>query len=546
MVTDVREPVEALVAGPELAEAPAAGAPPLRILWFMLHAGYIRYYGPALRLLADRGHSVQLTFTRFEKDPGDERLARELAASHPNITCEEAPLRRRGDGWRPLATLVRSLVDVSRYVDPRYAEAPALRARMTRKLSDHVRTAQALDPLTRRLTLRLIRSLTARSSERLSRRTVAALGAVERAIPTSRRIDRFLRDRKPDVVLVTPIVEFASNQVEYVKSARKARVACAVGIASWDNLTGKGLIRVVPDRVFVWNEAQVQEAVDMHGVPRRRVIATGAPKFDEWFERAPQTSPAEFAAKVGLDPGRPYVLYACSSAFIAPGEVAFVERWLGALRAHRSSRLREIGVVVRPHPQNAEQWRGADLRRFADAVVWPPAGAQPDAGEARADFFDSLWHSAAVVGINTSALIEAAIVGKSVLAPLAPEFTGTQLGTLHFRHVLFENGGFVHVERSLEAHLDRLDHVLEHGDEHAGQTRRFVESFVRPHGIERAASPILADEIEALAASAPTAERRRPADHALRLVRAPLAVCAELVGSDAAAAVARRDRAEVD
>src|SRR5689334_14535664 len=103
---------------------------PLRIEWFMQHSGYIRYFGGTIRLLADRGHAVHLAFSRMEKDPGDARLARELAASHEGITIGAAPLRRRGDGWRPLAGLVRSLVDLSRYVDPRYADAPALRARM--------------------------------------------------------------------------------------------------------------------------------------------------------------------------------------------------------------------------------------------------------------------------------------------------------------------------------------------------------------------------------------------------------------------------------
>src|SRR5262249_41159815 len=230
---------------------------------------------------------------------------------------------------------------------------------------------RTLDRLTRRLTLRLIRSVTERSSERFSRRAIAVLGALERAIPTSRRVDRFLRERAPDVVLVTPVVEFASNQVEYVKSARKAGISSAVGVASWDNLTGKGLIRVAPDRVFVWHEAQAEEAVQMHGIPRDQVVATGAGKFDEWFERVPQTSTAEFARKVGLDPERPYVLYACSSAFIAPDEVGFVERWLTAVRAHPSPRLREIGGIVRPQPQNARQRGGVATALFAHTVVWP-------------------------------------------------------------------------------------------------------------------------------------------------------------------------------
>src|SRR5207244_6143392 len=138
------------------------------------------------------------------------------------------------------------------------------------------------------------------------------------AIPASRGVDRFLRAFRPDVVLVTPVIEFASSQVEYVKSARKAGIPCGVCIASWDNLTGKGLIRVIPDRVFVWNEIQVEEAVELHSVPPERVTTTGAGKFDEWFDRRPRGSYAEFASRVGLAPDRPMLLYVCSAQFIAP------------------------------------------------------------------------------------------------------------------------------------------------------------------------------------------------------------------------------------
>src|SRR5262245_2274790 len=112
-------------------------ARPLRIVWFMLHSGYLRYFGPVVQLLADRGYSVHLAFSRTEKDEGDSRLAHELARSRENITVIDAPLRRRGDGWRPVAGLVRSLTDLGRYVDPRYADAPALRARMAGKLTEH-------------------------------------------------------------------------------------------------------------------------------------------------------------------------------------------------------------------------------------------------------------------------------------------------------------------------------------------------------------------------------------------------------------------------
>src|SRR5205823_14365290 len=118
-----------------------------------------------------------------------------------------------------------------------------------------------------------------------------------------------------------------------------------------------------------------------------------------------------------------------------------------------------------------------DLGHLGNVAVC--RGKHPVADEARTEFFDSLAHSAAVVGINTTAMIEAAVLGKSVLTVLNPEFA--QEATLHFHYLLEENGGFLHVASSLEQHAEQLGRVLEERAEDAERRRRFGESFVRPH-----------------------------------------------------------------
>jgi hypothetical protein len=150
--------------------------------------------------------------------------------------------------------------------------------------------------------------------------------------------------------------------------------------------------------------------------------------------------------------------------------------------------------------------------------IWPAHSKRPIASDDQADFFDSLAHSAAVVGINTTAMIEAAIVGKSVLTVLAPEFA--QESTLHFHHLLEENGGFLHVASSLEEHADQLGRVLSHDAADEERRRRFVASFVRPHGLDRPATPIFADAVEELA-RLPVEARIQPTALALR---GPLAI----------------------
>jgi hypothetical protein len=165
-------------------------------------------------------------------------------------------------------------------------------------------------------------------------------------------------------------------------------------------------------------------------------------------------------------------------------------------------------VLIRPHPQNADQWREVDFNEFGPVAIWPRAGAAPSDAKSRADYFDSMYHSAGVIGINTTAEIESAIVGRSVFTLLAPDFKETQDGTLHFEHLRRVNGGLLHVAEDFPEHLDQLDGALRHPGEGDDRCRRFVESFVRPHGVDVPATPRLADALEALARkSAPIPER---------------------------------------
>jgi hypothetical protein len=496
--------------------------PRLRILFFLLHPGYAAVYEPVLRLLAERGHAVHLAFAQTDRAPKALRVVEQLAAELPGVTHGPAPQRGGLDGWRSVSWLVRGLADLARYEHPRFDAAPAVRERMRSKVVRSLEQQGGLDPVTRRAALELARALSADGNPGRAERAVRVASTLERAVPTCRRIDRFVARFAPDVVLATPLVELASAQVDYLKSARRLRIPCGICVASWDNLTGKGLLRFVPERVFVWNETQRREASDLHRIPADRVVATGAPRFDEWFERRPGSTRPEFVRKIGLDPERPFVLYLCSSAFIVGNEVAFVLRWLDALRRAPDERLRRAGVAIRPYPVHARQWEGVDLSGFDDVVLWPREGSHPDHGEAdaRADFFDSIAHSVAVVGVNTSAMIEAAILGKSVFTVLVSEFA--QETTIHFHYLVRENGGFLDVAPTLDDHVVALARALDEDDRDARRRRGFVESFVRPAGIDRPAAPILADSIEQLAALPPD-----PAGSGLAVVaRPPLALVA--------------------
>jgi hypothetical protein len=138
-----------------------------------------------------------------------------------------------------------------------------------------------------------------------------------------------------------------------------------------------------------------------------------------------------------------------------------------------------------------------DLRDLGPLAVW---GGNPVDAPARADYFDSLHHATAVVGLNTSALIEAAIVDRPVHTLLLPEFRANQLGTHHFRYLSTGPHSFLRVAESLDAHVAQLAQSI--GGAPEPRNRAFVRHFVRPKG---AATPVFADAVEQTAALSPAA-----------------------------------------
>ena len=137
-------------------------------------------------------------------------------------------------------------------------------------------------------------------------------------------------------------------------------------------------------------------------------------------------------------------------------------------------------MLVRPHPYNGQAWRAQDFDGLDGVAVWPRGGYDPIDEANRIGLFDSLHYCDAVVGINTSAMIEAAIVGRPVLAIETPEFAGSQDGTLHYRHLLPENGGFLRVASSFDAHVDQLAGVLRDPDATREEIARFVAQLHSP------------------------------------------------------------------
>src|SRR5881394_3225665 len=166
----------------------------MKLLFFARHYSYLRLFEAAIAELASRGHQIHLSADR-EESMGGRKLAERLAATYPAVTLGTTP-GRAADAWSEFSRRLRLGIDYLRYLEPRYADTPHLKARArNRAPRSVVAVAERLpDAGARASFARLLRQL-------------------ERGIPPSQELEQFIRQQAPDIVLITPLVELGSPQM---------------------------------------------------------------------------------------------------------------------------------------------------------------------------------------------------------------------------------------------------------------------------------------------------------------------------------------------
>ena len=141
------------------------------------------------------------------------------------------------------------------------------------------------------------------------------------------------------------------------------------------------------------------EAIDAcTASPASRVVVTGAAAFDHWFDWRPGTTRDEF----------------CALRWTAAGGSVRALRLLievrgagrGVVRAHLAWTASRVGGRASATPacwsartrRMPSSGRESTSRVWGPSAIWPRAGAAPADARTRSDYFDSIFHSAAVVG----------------------------------------------------------------------------------------------------------------------------------------------------
>lgn len=443
----------------------------MRILFVFHNVYFFRYYDGVIRTLRAKGHEVIVSANLNMMTTG--YTDRALRKCVEESGCREEPIILP-EGRPMFGAVLRDIIGYSNYFRTGHP-SPKWAAKWKKYLPKSAQKLIDLPIIGRLLQIRPIRKLLIRLEKRIS--------------PDRRVFDR-LKNDPPDVVVACPFIWTLSADADYVKAAAQLNIPTVVGVASWDHLAGKGHFPLTPDVTLVWNKEMECEAVALQDIPAAKVMVTGAPPFDFWFDAAPTVERKAFLKQAGLPVDKPYVVFLCSSRPIAgENEPHVIKDMIDTFQKDESTK--EIQILIRPYPSQAYVWESFS---YQNSSIWPREGEWPDQDQARQNLFNTLYHSLAVIGINTTAMLEASVIGKPCLTIMTEEFKGSQTERAHFQHIL--RGGFMETATHYADVQSILADLLRGIDRKAAARKEFVRNFLRPRGLHYTAAEIAANAIE--------------------------------------------------
>lgn len=212
----------------------------------------------------------------------------------------------------------------------------------------------------------------------------------------------------PDLVFAADIYEL--EDAKLVHLAKKRRVKTIGMVRSWDNITSKTLLMVMPERMAV-NSAHIQKELEKYGdVPAGMIFICGVPHYDHYRPEG-RTSREDFFSRFGLDPRKKLILFTPPSDTYIKHDPVAVEI-LKALEEVNDQVLVRLSLVGK-----------TDLSGYAksDKVALDEPANSPDFIDVYMNratdrhLADSIYHSDLVITWASTMIVDAAVFDKPII-----------------------------------------------------------------------------------------------------------------------------------
>ncbi len=222
------------------------------------------------------------------------------------------------------------------------------------------------------------------------------------------RFGKYFEKYRPDLVFATDI--FEPDDVELAREARSRGVYILGMVRSWDNVTTKGLNRVMADKLAVNTVNIKEEAVRYCDFKPEDIFVIGIPHYDDYIAERRISKDTLFRS-LGLEPNKKTVFFSPPSDIYAQGDpiAEKIVKLLVPLDVQIIVRLYLVGDV------NLGNVKAAPGKLALDDPGSSTDFEQADLTGKDAHLADLIYHSDVVVAFASTLAIDAAVFGKPII-----------------------------------------------------------------------------------------------------------------------------------
>jgi len=238
---------------------------------------------------------------------------------------------------------------------------------------------------------------------------------------TNHAYDSFFERYKPDLVFLANI--FFEPEVHFLRAAKHHDVKVIGFINSWDKVTARCVLRLLPDKLVVFNDIVKGEVIHYNGVKEEDIFVGGIPQYDIYFR--PEVLAREtFCQRFGLDPRKKIIVYAPHGSSYSDSDWDMIDLLYSLNK--EGSFGEDVEILVRFHPYDvideAELKKRPHLKydysgvRFSSKIAYYQRGDDWDMDTSElAHLRDILYHMSLLICYASSLSIDAAIFGRPVI-----------------------------------------------------------------------------------------------------------------------------------
>lgn len=220
----------------------------------------------------------------------------------------------------------------------------------------------------------------------------------------------------PDLVFVTDL--FNTSDVHFLAEAKQREIFTVGMVRSWDNITGKGLFRIKPDKIVVANSTIKSEVVRYEDEKKERNIETiGLLELDFYINSHSICSREDFFNKIKLNPSKKTILFTPAGKRFYDADWYILEVLIGLTKLE----FPQAQILVRYSP-NDDAYLGDTKYKSNFAIDRPGRQFKENVfKDQELNLEDMIWlanviyHTDMIVGYNSTLCIEMALFDKPII-----------------------------------------------------------------------------------------------------------------------------------